>query len=301
MTSGHQSVLLSEAIEYLQIQPDDTVIDATIGGAGHFSALLSALGAKGTLIGIDADSEAITRGEKVIESFAGEGKKLPHTVVKETNFRNLAHVLDELSIESVDKVLFDLGWSGYQLSAGRGFSFQNDEPLLMTYGAEANTTSADAINSLPEEELADILYQFGEEQFSRKIAKAIIEERKHSKIFTTKHLVEVVEKGTPSWYHHRRIHPATKTFQALRIYVNDELGALEEGLSSAIERTHVKGRIAVITFHSLEDRVVKNIFRDSAKEGRGHVVNKKPLGPSDAEVEENPRARSAKLRVFERD
>jgi 16S rRNA (cytosine1402-N4)-methyltransferase len=301
-TSEHKSVLFAEAVECLAVKADDVVVDATIGGAGHFGALLESLGSDGTLIGIDADAEAIERAREVLNG--KDGSTLPKVFLQENNFRNLESILDELEIESIDKSLFDLGWSGFQLSRSRGFSFQNDEPLLMTYGDPQTegcqgVAAADVLNSASEETLADILYTLGEEQFSRKIARAIVDHRKHDKILTTTQLVEVIKAGTPDWYHHRRLHPATKTFQALRIYVNDELGALREGLAAAINRTSTGGRIAVISFHSIEDRIVKNVFRDEVAKGMGTLVSKKPITPSPAELAANPRARSAKLRVFE--
>jgi 16S rRNA (cytosine1402-N4)-methyltransferase len=305
-TNGHQSVLLQEAIDVLEIAPDDTVVDATVGGAGHFSVLLNKLGSEGTLIGIDADADAIRRAQAVYDA----AEESPRMFLVEDNFRNLESILEARGIEKVGKVLFDLGWSGYQLSRGRGFSFQADEPLLMTYGdsqmhdqaidhSGEYKTAADVINSAPEGKLAEILYELGEEQFSRRIAHAIVETRKHERILTTFQLVEVIKKGTPSWYHHRRLHPATKTFQALRIYVNDELGALRDGLAAAINCTEPGGRIALITFHSIEDRIVKHIFRDEVAKGTGSLITKKPILPSTRELSENPRARSAKLRVFE--
>jgi 16S rRNA (cytosine1402-N4)-methyltransferase len=293
----HQSVLLSEAIDSLQIAPDDIVVDATVGGAGHFNALRLALGAQGTLVGIDADSEAIDRGQAVIGLTSDES---PRVILEHDNFRNLQALLERNGIEKVNKVLFDLGWSGYQLTRGRGFSFQTDEPLLMTYGSpEGSTTAEDVVNGESEEELADMLFTFGEEQFARAIAKGIIEARKRERITTTFQLVDVIKNSTPVWYQKRRLHPATKTFQALRIYVNDELGALREGLAIALDRTISGGRIAVITFHSIEDRIVKLAFREAVAAGKGVLVTKKPLTPSSEELTQNPRARSAKLRVFE--
>ncbi len=293
-TSRHQSVLLTEALEALQVRPGEVVVDATVGGAGHFSALREALADSGSLIGIDADSDAIARGKD-----AAAGASNVHLV--NDNFRNLAQILDDLGIEEVDKALFDLGWSSYHLSSGRGFSFQVDEPLLMTYGdPEEGTTAADMINTYPEDKLSEIIFTLGEERFARQIARGIARERSSSRILTTDHLVKVIEDSTPSWYQHRRIHPATKTFQALRMAVNDELGALRDGLTAAIERLSMDGRIAVITFHSIEDRIVKSMLRDAAYAGKGTVITKKPIAPSDAELRANPRARSAKLRVFER-
>lgn len=290
---GHETVLLREAVDGLAVGQSETVVDATIGGAGHFTALLSRLDMHGTLIGIDADRDAIERARRV----TGTGATV-HLV--EGNFRNLAQILDELGIATIDKSLFDLGWSSFHLTRGRGFSFKTDEPLLMTYGEpEEGKTAADLLNTATEETLADIIYSLGEERFARQIARGIVEHRKHARILTTGDLVSVIMASTPVWYQKRRIHPATKTFQALRMAVNDELGALRDGLAAAVLRTAPGGRIAVISFHSIEDRVVKQLFRDAAHAGQGTVITKKPLVPSAAELARNPRARSAKLRIFE--
>jgi 16S rRNA (cytosine1402-N4)-methyltransferase len=171
----------------------------------------------------------------------------------------------------------------------------------MTYGLpEEGKTAADVVNSLPESELSDIIFTLGEERFARQIARGIVEARGRRRILTTKDLSEVIEQSTPAWYHHRRINPATKTFQALRMYVNDELGSLRDALSTALARLSEGGRVAVITFHSIEDRIVKNMLRDAAYEGQGILITRKPIVPSLAECARNPRARSAKLRVFER-
>jgi 16S rRNA (cytosine1402-N4)-methyltransferase len=300
MQTKHDTVLLSEAVEGLLVQAKDVVVDATIGAAGHFALLHSKLGHEGVLIGIDADREAIERGEKSVEGKKGG----PKVRVMHDNFRNMDRILDAVGAAKVDRVLFDLGWSGYHLESGRGFSFQTHEPLIMTYGTpsleqDAQTeTAAELVNGATEEELADILYTYGEERFARRIAKSIVQARKQSPIMTTDDLVRAVEDGTPSWYHHRKLHPATKTFQALRIAVNDELGALREGLTAAINRLNCGGRIAVITFHSIEDRIVKQMFRDAAHAGMGRLLNRNPLVPTPEERARNPRARSAKLRIF---
>ncbi len=205
-----------------------------------------------------------------------------------------------MSIGRVDGILFVLGWSGYQIAAPRGFSFTAlDEPLLMTYG-ESGETAADIVNTYSEEDLADLIFTYGEEGFARGIARAIVGARAQMRILTTGDLVTAILSGTPSWYHKRKIHPATKTFQALRIATNDELGSLREGLAAALGLLAPGGRLAVITFHSIEDRIVKNILRDAAHDGLGALVPKKPIVPTRAEVVANRRARSAKLRVFER-
>lgn len=299
-TPRHDTVLLSEAVEALNVQSGDSVVDTTIGGAGHFSLFLEKLGSSGTLVGIDADHEAIERAEAALNATPDASR--PQVVLIEDNFSNLTSILARAGVESPDKVLFDLGWSGFQLSRGRGFSFREDEPLLMTYGdpAKAENTAADLVNHLSEASLADTIFALGEERFARGIARSIVLAREEAPIDTTFALVAAIEAGVPGWYKHRRLHPATKTFQALRIAVNDELGALRSGLSSALSSLAVGGRVAVITFHSIEDRIVKTMFRDAAYAGMGTLVNKKPLVPGSLELSHNPRARSAKLRVFER-
>ena len=302
METKHDSVLLAEAIDSLAVAAGDTVVDATLGGAGHFRALLGKLGPQGTLVGIDADGDAVGRARAAEASVREETGSRATVVIAHDNFRNLSTILDEAGIDTIDKALFDLGWSSFHLSSGRGFSFKTDEPLLMTYGepGEGVETAADIVNTAPEETLADIFFTYGEERFSRQIAKSIAQQRKQKQIITTHDLVRAIEAGTPSWYQHRKIHPATKVFQALRIAVNDEFGALRDGLSAALARLSIGGRVAVITFHSIEDRIVKTMLRDAVQEGYGSLVAKKPLVPSAREQAANPRSRSAKLRVFER-
>jgi len=297
MEARHDSVLMNEVLEALALRPSDTVVDATIGGAGHFAALLSSLGESGMMIGIDADPAAVERGR---EAYALDRRpERPVTHVVNDNFRNLARVLERLKVGSVDKILFDLGWSGYQIAAPRGFSFQQDEPLLMTY-SEGGETAADIVNSSSEEDLANILFTYGEERFARPIARAIVAARAKSRILTTGALVDAVRAGTPLWYQRQKIHPATKTFQAFRIAANDEIGSLREGLAAALAALASGGRLAVISFHSIEDRVVKEVLREATQTGRGILSPKKPIVPTRAEVLSNRRARSAKLRVFER-
>jgi len=297
MEARHDSVLMKEVLEALDVQPSDTVVDATLGGAGHFAELCSALSEGGVIIGIDADPEAVERARAVYASDRRPERPVAHLV--NDNFRNLARVLERLGVGAVDAILFDLGWSGYQIAAPRGFSFQKDEPLLMTYG-EGGETAADIVNSSSEGELTDLIYAYGEERFARSIARAIVAARAKERILTTGVLVRAVEAGTPSWYHRGKVHAATKTFQALRIAVNDELGALREGLAAAISVLAPGGRLAVISFHSIEDRVVKGMLRDAVHSGEGSLVSKKPVTATRAEILSNRRARSAKLRVFER-
>jgi 16S rRNA (cytosine1402-N4)-methyltransferase len=293
--SLHESVLVEEVMAELAVKPTDVVVDATLGGAGHFARLLGLLGADGVLVGLDADPEAVERARAVVAADSRTNRPVIHLV--NDNFRNLTSVINRLGISHINKALFDLGWSGYQLATPRGFSFQKDEPLLMTYG-EGGRSAAEVVNSASEPELVDMLYSYGEERFARSIARAIIAKRTKNRILSTKDLVEAVLRGTPAWYQHRKIHAATKTFQALRIAANDELNALREGLAAALARLAPEGRLAVITFHSIEDRIVKSAFRDAAYAGQG-LASKKPLTPSPAELAKNRRARSAKLRIFE--
>jgi 16S rRNA (cytosine1402-N4)-methyltransferase len=297
MEARHDSVLVEEVLETLDVQRSDTVVDATLGGAGHFSNFLKRLGRDGTVIGIDADPEAVERAREAYAEDRRPERPTAHLV--NDNFRRLAPILDRLQIATVDKALFDLGWSGYQIASPRGFSFQGDEPLLMTYGDDAKT-AAEFVHSSTEEELSDILYAYGEERFARGIARAIVAARSTKRILSTKDLVDAVAAGTPHWYQRRRTHAATKTFQALRIAANDELEALKEGLNAALARLSPNGRVAIITFHSIEDRIVKNMLKNAVEEGKGSLVPKKPISPSPAELNKNRRARSAKLRVFER-
>ena len=293
----HDSVLMQEVLEALEVQPHDVVVDATLGGAGHFGALLAALGEGGVIIGIDADGAAVERGRTAYALDRRPSRPVAHLITD--NFRNLARILERLGIGQVDKILFDLGWSGYQIASPRGFSFQSDEPLLMSYG-EGGETAADIVNSSTEEDLADLIFVYGEERFARGIARAIVAARGKERILTTSALVEAIKAGTPHWYHERKIHPATKTFQALRIATNDEIGALREGLAAALTALAPSGRLAVISFHSIEDRIVKNVLRDAAEAGIGVMTPKKPIAPTRTEVLANRRARSAKLRVFEK-
>jgi 16S rRNA (cytosine1402-N4)-methyltransferase len=276
--------------------PDSVVVDATLGGAGHAKTIAKLLDKKGILVGIDSDSDAIERARA---SLIKDAKPKVHLV--EGNFRNLLKILDELQIKKINSIIFDLGWSAYHLSVGRGFSFQKNEPLLMTYAkepAEGDLTAKLIVNEWAEDSIADILWGWGEEKFSHQIAKAIVDNRKDKSIESTGNLVEIINKAVPAWYRHKKIHPATKTFQALRIAVNDEIGAITDGLRYALESLSPGGRIAVITFHSTEDRVVKRMFRDWKEKGLGEA--RKLIKPSKKEIEENPRARSGKLRIFEK-
>ena len=293
----HTPVLLHETIESLSIKPDDTVVDATLGGAGHARYLADKLGEKGTLIGFDVDTHAIARAESALA-----GVK-PKVLLVQANFRHLDQELAKLGVRNITKTLFDLGWSAYQLDSGRGFSFLREEPLLMTYATEPNSETLTAkriVNEWKEESIADVLWGWGEERYSRRIARAIIAERQHKPIASSLQLAEIIARAVPLAYRRGRLHPATRTFQALRIAVNDELGALRDGLKAAWEKLSPQGRIAVITFHSIEDRLVKQLFVAWEKTGEGLRVFKKPIAPGKEELTRNPRARSAKLRTIEK-
>ena len=291
---GHRSVLLQETIDSLALSTADVVIDATLGAGGHSKEILTQLGKKGMLIGFDADKEAIERTRASLPK-ASATIHLIHA-----NFRTMKIELAKLQIPSVTKILFDLGWSGYQLSAGRGFSFQSDEPLGMAYDGSAGLTAGTIVNEWSEENIADVLYGWGEERYSRRIAKAIVESRSIKSIATARELADIIKASVPAAYRFGKTHPATKSFQALRIAVNDELGALEEGLRAAWELLAPGGRISVISFHSIEDRIVKRQFVEWKSEGKGELITRKPVIASDEELVVNPRARSAKLRVIQK-
>jgi 16S rRNA (cytosine1402-N4)-methyltransferase len=292
---SHITVLRTESIAALAIKPTDCVIDATMGSGGHASLIVEKLGPQGQYVGIDADPTAITG---IKSKLAGA---LPRVTLVTDNFRNLNSILDTLQITSVNAILADLGWRQEQFShGGRGFSFKVDEPLYMTYGdpLEADRTAAHIVNSTDETELARLIFTYGEERYSRRIARAICEARRRRPLVSSGELAHLIEEAVPAAYRHGRIHPATRTFQALRIAVNDEFGALEEFIPAALSRLAPGGRLAIISFHSLEDRIVKHLFRTYAHDGYGEVATKKPISPTAEEIAQNPRARSAKLRLF---
>lgn len=294
----HTPVLLHEVIENLDIRPGDIFLDGTVGSGGHSAAAAAGLGAEGIIIGLDLDGEALKRAEERLRGLP------PKVILRQESFRNLDKVLAELLLEFVDKILFDLGLSSEQLEAsGRGFSFLRDEPLQMTFRdspAESDITASDIVNKWDEENLFIILKNYGEERFARRIARKIAESRIRSPIRTARELAELVKEAVPAAARHLKIHPATKTFQALRMTVNDEVQALKEGLLKGYKYLKTGGRMAVISFHSIEDRLVKNFMREKAKEGGARIISKKPIVPGAEEMATNPRSRSAKLRVMEK-
>lgn len=292
----HVSVLLQETVQGLLPKAGGVYVDGTLGSGGH-TALIAQYAPGSTIIGIDADPDAIARAEVRLK---GCGAKL---ITHNGYNDSIDTVLRTHGIEAVDGVLLDLGMSSDQLeTSGRGFSFMKDEPLLMTMhaGNEHGFTATTMVNTFTEEQLATIIYGYGEEQFSRRIAKAIVTARAREPITTTTQLREIIVAAVPSWYRNRKTHPATKTFQALRISVNDEIERLEQTLVKSFACLRSGGRLSIISFHSIEDRVVKHFMRTLAKRGIATLITKKPITPSEDELRSNPRARSAKLRIIEK-
>jgi len=292
----HAPVMLKEAVDLLNPHAGGIYVDCTLGGGGHAKEILSRIGERGHLIAFDKDRHAIERSQKVLAPY------LNRVTIVHRDYRFLAEVLRELEIAEVDGILFDLGVSSYQvLEPERGFSYNYDAPLDMRMDDSSATTAADLVNTLSEKELGDIIYRFGEERWARRIASFIVEQRKKAPIKTTGQLTEIIKAAIPAAARRKGPHPARRTFMALRIAVNDELSGLEEGLRAGISFLKAGGRIVVISFHSLEDRIVKRIFREYAASNILRILTKKPLIPSEEEVLVNPRSRSAKIRAAEKD
>ncbi len=295
----HTTVLLKESVDGLNIRKGATVVDGTLGGGGHVELMCENFGRNIKVIALDLDTDAIDRARARL---AGLDCDIEY---RESNFRDIDKVLGEMKVAKVDGILLDLGFSNDQLeSSGRGISFRNDEPLLMTLKKSISPNEFDAgdiVNSWQEEDIANVIYGYGEERFARRIAREIVEARENTgDIKTTHQLVKIIESAVPSAYKRGRIHPATKTFQALRIAVNSELENLRIVLDKGFEALRPGGRLAVISFHSLEDRIVKNFMRDRDREEVGRVLYKKPITPSPEELKANPKSRSAKLRIIEK-
>jgi len=290
---GHVPVMTREVVEVLQPDRGGLYVDCTVGLGGHSRALLEAGASR--VLGLDRDQDALAAARASLEAW-GDRVELVHA-----DFRDLPHVLADRSIEGVDGALADLGVSSLQLDgADRGFSFRRDEPLDMRMDRTTGPTAADLLRDVDEGVLADVIFQHGEERFSRRIARAIVHARRETPLVTTGQLAEIVRRAVPR-KGYQRIDPATRTFQALRIWVNRELEGLDAFLAGAAARLLAGARLAVISFHSLEDRIVKHVFRALERsEAALRIVTKRPLVPSDAEIDANPRARSAKLRAIER-
>ena len=294
----HKPVLAKEVIEQLNLKSGMRVVDGTLGDAGHSELILEKILPNGKLLGIDMDPEAILRAKKFLESSE------ENVVLVRDNFSNLNKILQKENFTPVDAILLDLGWSSPQFEErGRGFSFQKDELLDMRFGGETqdqenSETAGDILNEAGFEELEKIFREYGEEKFSKEIAKKVLEYRKKEKITRTSQLVEIAVDVYKKKGSREKIHPATRIFQALRIAVNNEIQILKDVLPQAVDNLKVGGRVAVISFHSLEDRVVKHFFK--SQQGKLKIITKKPISVSEGELNENRRARSAKLRVAEK-
>lgn len=309
MEFKHKSVLLDECIEGLNIRNDLIYVDGTLGGAGHSYEILKKLNGSGMLIGIDRDNDALNAASKRLSEFSNY--KLVHD-----NHSNIKNILENLNIKGVDGILLDLGVSSYQLDeASRGFSYMNDARLDMRMNQEDELSAFEVVNNYPEEKLFRIFKDYGEEKFSSSIAKKIVEKRKEKKIETTFELVDIIKSAMPKRALNEKQHPAKRVFQAIRIEVNSELTLLKKAVVDSIMSLNKNGRLLIITFHSLEDKIVKHTYEEM--EGRctcpkdfpvcvcgfksyGKIITKKPIVSGEEEVLENPRARSAKLRIFEK-
>ncbi len=310
MEFKHVSVLLEESIEGLQIKPSGIYVDGTLGGGGHSFEICKRLGPQGRHVGIDQDGNAIAAASRRLEPFKDR------TSIVRSNYSEMPQVLKELEIEGVDGILLDLGVSSHQLDdESRGFTYRTDAPLDMRMDVRQSMTAADLLNTAEEMELFRIIRDYGEEKFAKNIAKHICMEREKKSLKTTGELVEIIDHAIPAKVRQGGGHPARRTFQAIRIALNRELEALENSLDAMIDLLNPGGRLCIITFHSLEDRIVKNNFKRNEnpcicppsfpvcvckKVSKGRVVTRKPILPTEEEIGENKRAKSAKLRIFER-
>ena len=309
MEFKHVSVLLNECIEGLNIKDNGIYVDGTLGGGGHSSEILKKLSDKGLLIGIDQDRDALKAASARLQNY--KNVKYVHN-----NFYNVDSILNELGIEKIDGMLMDLGVSSYQLDTGdRGFSYMQDAPLDMRMNRDNSLSAYEVVNNYDEEELYRIIRDYGEEKFAKRIARFIVEKREEKNIETTLELVEIIKAAIPAKARREGPHPAKRTFQAIRIEVNSELSILNKAIEDGVNRLNKGGRMAIITFHSLEDRIVKLKFRElenpctcpkefpmcmCGKKPTVKVISRKGIVPTKEEVEENPRSRSAKLRVIEK-
>ncbi len=297
MFKYHIPVMLNEVLEYLNLKPGQVIVDATMGTGGHSQAILEKITPGGRLIGIDRDRESLEICKKRLADF-GSACEFVHA-----NFTQLDTALENLGIQKVDGIIFDLGISSFQLSdPERGFSFQEEGPLDMRMDRDSYISAYDLVNNLTQEEISHLLRDFGQERWHNRIAHLLVEEREKHPIATTQELSEIVVRSIPARFRHRhyRIHPATRTFQAVRIAVNRELEILESAVNKAIEFLNINARVCVISFHSLEDRVIKFAFRKASAENRIEIITPKPLTAALSEVRANPSSRSSKLRVAER-
>lgn len=293
---AHETVLLEESVNALVVKDGGTYVDGTFGRGGHSKAIVAS-GDNVTLVAFDKDETALERGREEMAKLSGK------VILVHETFSKMNDALKVLDIAEVDGILLDLGFSSDQLEDGRGLTFLKDEPLLMFLGTGEKSpeeNAMDVVNRLSQEDLEHILKEYGEEKHAGIISKAIVAERRLDVITTTGRLVKIIEDAAGRYYRKEKIHPATRTFQALRIYVNDELGELERALKNGFEMLAPHGRFAVISFHSLEDRIVKTFFKEKSVEKKGTLIVKKPIVPTDEEIARNRRARSAKLRIIEK-
>lgn len=309
MEFKHVSVLLNECIDGLNIKPDGIYVDCTLGGAGHSSEIIKRLSNKGLLIGIDQDEDALKAAGERLKDY--DNKILVHS-----NFHNIKSILDDLKIDKVDGILADLGVSSYQLdNPERGFSYMHDAPLDMRMDREAPFSAYDVVNDYSEEELHRVIKEYGEENWAKRIANFIVKAREEKKIETTFELVDIIKRAIPAKARREGPHPAKRTFQAIRIEVNGELRIIEQTILDGVDKLNVGGRMDIITFHSLEDRIVKNTYKRLEhpctcpkefpicichKVPKVKILTRKPLEASEEELEFNPRSRSAKLRIVEK-
>jgi 16S rRNA (cytosine1402-N4)-methyltransferase len=292
---SHNPVLTKEIMSFLNPAPGQIIVDATIGGAGHSEQILQKIIPGGTLIGIDRDEETLRLASERLKPFEGSFKLI------NKNFKHLKETLKDIGVEKVNGIIFDLGISSIQMEARqRGFGIKSEGPLDMRMDRKQALTAKDIVNRFSERELSEIIRDLGEERFYRRIARRIVEERKKKEISTTAELAAVISNSLPYRYNKYKIHPATRTFQAIRIKVNDELGSISQALSELPDVMEKGARACVISFHSLEDRIAKNTFKEFKANGIFSILTKKPLTPDETELAMNPRSRSAKLRVGER-
>ncbi len=296
-TSKHIPVLLDEVLKYMDLKGGECVVDGTINGGGHSYEIARQLSGEGTLIGIDVDASALAISRERLSELP------PKVILINGNFREMERLVREQGIERVDRILLDLGWSSNQFeNPERGFSFLHDGPLSMTLSPNVEEypfTAWNIVNEWGEDSLTEIIRSYGEERFARRIARAIVRAREKGGIERTRELAHIIAEAVPKRFQKKGIHPATRTFQAIRIAVNDELTVLREGLESAFSILNPGGRLLVISFHSLEDRIVKHFMRKHASQGEGILLTKKPIRASEEEKEQNHRSRSALLRIIE--
>lgn len=309
MEFSHKSVLLVETVDGLNVRPGLIYVDGTLGGAGHSSLIAKRLGGKGRLIGFDQDEDAIKASTERLKGF-------DNVTIIRSNYRNMKEELNNIGVTKVDGIMLDLGVSSYQLdTAERGFSYKEEAPLDMRMDKRNEVTARDIVNNYSREDLFRIIRDYGEDKFAANIAKHIVSYRENKSIETTTELAEIIKTAIPMKFRKQGGHPAKQTFQAIRIELNEELTVLKDSLMEMIDMLNPGGRICIITFHSLEDRIVKNIFKDAqdpctcpknfpkcvcGKISKGEVISRKPILPSDKELEENSRSKSAKLRIFEK-